>query len=263
MQWNDVVAQQLQAVKPTEINAALAARLLGMMDLTSLNETDTEASIAQLLESAQSPAGHVAAVCIYPAFVRLAATSLAASSVQVATVVNFPEGDDSLENVLVAIGRAIADGAQEIDVVFPYSRFLAGEQQYAHQFVVACKAACGAEAILKVILETGALVEPAIIADAAFIALQGGADFIKTSTGKISQGATPEAVAVMLLVIRHMLSQENHRMGIKISGGVRTVAQAAQYLELAEHIMGPGWAQPDTFRIGASKLLDEIKIYLE
>ncbi|MEQ1790288.1 MAG: hypothetical protein ABL857_07585, partial [Rickettsiales bacterium] len=150
------------------------------------------------------------------------------------------------------------DGAQEIDVVFPYSRYLAGETQYAHTFVSSCKAACGDAMTLKVILETGALNDIAIIADACFETLAAGADFVKTSTGKIAEGATLEAAATLLLVIRHMLPQLKHNVGLKISGGIRELQQAAQYIELADRIMGREWVTPDTFRIGASKLVDEI-----
>lgn len=258
MQWTEAVQEQLRTLTPVTPNAVLAQRVINLVDLTSLNGTDTESSIAAFCAKANTPLGHVAAVCIYPQFVRQMAAEFAATSIKTVTVVNFPDGDDSLETVLIQIGRAIQDGAQEIDVVFPYTRFLAGERQYAHQFVASCKAACGTDALLKVILETGALVDPAIIAEAAYESLTAGADFIKTSTGKTAQGATLEAAATILLVIKHVMPQLKRRMGIKISGGVRDLAQAAQYLELADHIMGREWTTPATFRIGASKLVDEI-----
>lgn len=258
MQWTEAVQEQLRTLAPVTLNAALAQRVIGLVDLTSLNDTDTESSIATFCAKANTPLGHVAAICVYPQFVRQVAAEFGVTPIKTATVVNFPDGDDSLETVLIQIGRAIQDGAQEIDVVFPYTRFLAGERQYAHQFIASCKAACGTDALLKVILETGALVDPAIIAEAAYESLTAGADFIKTSTGKTAQGATLEAAATMLLVIKHVMPQLKRRMGIKIAGGIRELAQAAQYLELADHIMGREWVTPATFRIGASKLVDEI-----
>ena len=138
---------------------------------------------------------------------------------------------------------------------------MAGERHYAQTFVSACKIACGDEVTLKVILETGVLGEITIIADAAYDALSAGADFIKTSTGKLTEGATLEAAATMLLVIQHITPQLKHHVGLKVSGGIRTLEQAAQYIELADAIMGRDWVKPSTFRIGASKLMDEIEAF--
>lgn len=258
MYWPEAVDEYIRALKPVTIDPILCQRILSVVDLTSLADTDTEESIAFLCEKAQTDCGAVAAVCVYPAFVRQVAAQLAGSSIKVATVVNFPEGTASIESVLVEISRALQDGAQEIDVVFPYLRYLAGEQQYTQSFISACKAACGQDVTLKVILETGALIDPAIIADASVNALTAGADFIKTSTGKIPEGATLEAAAVMLLVIRHVMPQLKRNIGIKISGGVRDIQQAAQYMELADVIMGREWVTAENFRIGASQLVDKL-----
>jgi len=229
-----------------------------LLDYTSLNDDDTDASVAAFFEKAQTPFGYVAAVCVYPRFVSLAATQFADLPVKVATVANFPEGADKLESVLIEIGRALENGAQEIDVVFPYTRYLAGERKYAHTFVEACKDVCGDDVLLKVILETGALGETTIIADACYDVLAAGADFVKTSTGKIATGATLEAAATMLLVIRHIQPQLKHTVGFKAAGGIRSLEQAAQYIELADQIMGRDWVTADTFRIGASKLVDTL-----
>lgn len=258
MYWPEAVQEHIQTLKTISINTALRQRLLSLVDLTSLNANDTEESIALLCDKAQTPLGHVAAVCVYPRFVRQVATQFAGTPIQTATVVNFPEGTSSLETVLVEIGRALQDGAQEIDVVFPYLRYLAGEQQYTQSFISACKVACGSSVSLKVILETGALLDPAIIADASVNALTAGADFIKTSTGKIAEGATLEAAAVMLLVIHHVMPQLKRNIGLKISGGIRDIEQAAQYVELADAIMGREWVSADNFRIGASQLVDKL-----
>lgn len=258
MQWSEAIKSYINALQPVEVYPALIERILSLLDYTSLNDNDSLASLATFLERAKASPTPVAAVCVLPPFVRVAATAMANSSVQVATVANFPDGSMPLEEVLVEIGQEIEDGAQEVDVVFPYDRYLAGEEQYAHQFVVACKAACGEKALLKVILETGALNDPAIIADASYEALTAGADFIKTSTGKRPEGATFEAAATMLLVLKHLGTQLKRPLGLKVSGGIRTIEQAAHYIELADKIMGRAWVTPETFRIGASKLFDEL-----
>ncbi len=258
MQWTEAVEEHIRALPPVVKDAALLRRLYSLIDLTSLNEKDSETDISLLCTKARSALGHVAALCVYPQFVPMVASSFSGTPVKTATVVNFPEGSSSLEAVLAEISESLQAGAQEIDVVFPYDRYLAGEQQYAHQFVSICKAACGDDVTLKVILETGALIDSAIIADASYTALAAGADFIKTSTGKITEGATLEAAATMLLVIKHTEPQVKHRLGFKAAGGIRTIEQAAQYVELADRIMGKDWVTPATFRIGASKLVDEI-----
>jgi len=258
MQWSEAIKEHVETLKPIHINTAVINRLMSLIDLTSLNETDTEESIALFLGKAINPFGHVAAVCVGPAFVRLAVAQYGNSPIQIGTVANFPEGAAALETVLIEIGRALQDGAQEVDVVFPYQRYLAGERQYAQTFVESCKAVCGNQVILKVILETGALGDPAIIADASYDAIAAGADFIKTSTGKISEGATFTAAATILLVIKHVYNQFNRQVGFKVAGGIREVQQAAQYVALAEQILGRDWVQPASFRIGSSKLVDEL-----
>src|SRR3990167_1529185 len=186
MQWSDAIEEHVRLLKPVEQNMALLRRIYSLIDLTSLNENDTEASIAALCGKAQSALGSVAAICVYPQFVPLAAANFARTKVKTATVANFPEGTGSLEAVLSEISLCLQAGAQEIDVVFPYLRYLAGEQQYAHQFVSVCKAACGDDVILKMILETGALIDPTIIADASYEALAAGADFIDRKSTRLN-----------------------------------------------------------------------------
>lgn len=258
MKWSDAINQHVGALRPVTIDQMLKMRLVKLLDLTTLNDTDTEASVATFCEKAETVYGHVAAVCVYPTFVRLVADQFSGSTIKTATVVNFPEGADHLDDVVLQIGHVLQEGAQEVDLVFPYHRYLAGEQQYVQTFISTCKVACGEDVLLKVILETGALSDPAIIADAAYDVLSAGADFVKTSTGKIAEGATLEAVATLLMVIKHITPQVKRQVGCKVSGGIRSLQQAAQYLQLADRIMGPDWVMPDTFRIGASKLIDEI-----
>lgn len=262
MQWSNVIKDEIAKLKPIRIDQTLPQRLISLIDLTSLNESDTENDIAKLFEKARTSFGSVACVCVYPKFAALAATEFAHTNIKTATIANFPQGETALDEVLIEIADALEAGAQEIDVVFPYSRYLAGEKQYAHQFISACKAACGDDVLLKVILETGVLHDPAIIADAAYDALTSGADFIKTSTGKVAEGATLEAAAVMLLVIKHAQAQLKRPLGLKVSGGIREMEQAAQYVALADTIMGCDWVKREHFRIGASKLVDAMIKYM-
>jgi deoxyribose-phosphate aldolase len=263
MQWIESVNEYINALKPITLRADIVHRLVNLIDLTRLDENDSEANIAAFCQKAMLPIGNVAAICVYPQYLRLVADNFASTDIKAATVINFPQGDASLEATLIEINQAIDDGADEIDLVFPYKRFLAGDREYAQQFVATCKAACGKDITLKVILETGALNDPAVIADAASDALLAGADFIKTSTGKIAEGATPEAVATILLVIKQLSKTIARKMGVKVSGGVRTLEQAVRYVELAEAIMGRNWVTPQTFRIGASKLVEEIERFNE
>lgn len=258
MQWSDAVREYVDTLSPIESGEALHRRLYSLSDLTSLNESDTEASIASFCEKAQSSLGHVAGVCVYPRFIRQVAAQFAGSPIKAVTVANFPQGVKTLETVLVQIGSALQDGAEEVDVVLPYERYLAGERKYTQNFVTTCKAACGEKVRLKVILETSALGDPAIIADAAYDALAAGADFIKTSTGKTGQGATLDAAATILLVIKHALPQLDRPAGLKVAGGIRDIEQAAHYVELADRIMGREWVTPANFRIGNSQLVDKL-----
>ncbi len=227
------------------------SEILPLLDLTSLNEFDTEQSIAELCQKALTSSGMVAAVCIFPRFVKFAKKQLASVPIKIATVVNFPHGTDSLETVQTIIRTAIIDGADEIDVVFPYLDYLNGDQVKPFEFVRACKKTVGEKIILKVILETGALIDPLVIADVSHNVCLAGADFLKTSTGKISVGATLDAARIMLEAIKKF----PRAIGVKVSGGIRTPEQAKQYIELAKQIMGEPWVTPAHFRIGTSRLI--------
>lgn len=237
-------------------NEELAKKVLSLIDLTSLNNDDTPEIIDCLCKKAVNSFGHVAAVCVYPKFVAQAKKLLNNSPVKIATVTNFPTGGQPLEDVLAQTKTALMDGADEIDMVIPYQAYLAGEQQVVKNYITASKKVCGTKA-LKVILETGALADSRVIAEVSRIAILAGADFLKTSTGKISIGATLEAAQVMLEAIK----ESGKPVGFKASGGVKTVKQAADYLYLAEEIMGEKWVSSNTMRFGASSLLDDILIY--
>ncbi len=232
----------------------VARRALPLVDLTNLNDADDEASTAALCARAITPRGPVAAVCLWPRFVRQAKKALADTKVRIATVVNFPTGSEPRPEVLAAVRRALGDGADEIDIVFPYVEWLRGEKVKAATMVAATKAICGPRIPVKVILESGHFTDMAKLAGACAEVIDAGADMLKTSTGKIATGATPEAARVLLEASR----KANREVGVKISGGVRTVADARTYLSLADSIRGASWVRPETFRFGASGLLDAL-----
>jgi len=239
------------------MNLELAAKIISLMDLTSLDQNDTADKIRTLCEHGVTPYGAVAAVCVYPEFVETASSTLAGTKVSVATVANFPYGNDELPEVINSINQAIEQGADEIDVVIPVQQYLQGDRTSTQNLIKACKEACQGT-LLKIILETGVLQKPELIAMASRDALEAGADFLKTSTGKVSIGATLEAAEVMLREIQQHFQLTGKLVGFKASGGVKTVEQACEYLELAKHIMGPEYLTAKHFRFGASSLLQNV-----
>ena len=234
------------------------ARLaLSLMDLTSLNEDDTPAVINQLCAQASTPEGSPAAVCIHPAFISTARKALAQAGLQhvkVATVTNFPHGSADIGLAVSETKAAVAEGAHEVDVVFPYRALMSGDATVGHELVAQCKQACGDAVLLKVIIESGELKTDTLIKQASEIAIAAGADFIKTSTGKVPVNATPEAAKIMLQAIK----DSGKDVGFKAAGGVRNAEDAAHYLELARSIMGNDWVNADHFRFGASSLLGNL-----
>jgi deoxyribose-phosphate aldolase len=239
----------------------IAQRLLPLIDLTSLNDGDDAAVIERLCARARTQAGNVAAVCIHAPHIPVAKRALAGADVPIATVTNFPAGSADVAAATEETAAAVSLGADEVDVVFPYKALIDGDRDVGLQLVKASKAACGGKALLKVILETGQLKTPQLIRAASEIAIAGGADFIKTSTGKTQPGATLEAAEVMLSAISTARG-ERRWVGFKASGGVRTVSEAQAYLALADRILGDGFASAATFRVGASALLDDVLICL-
>lgn len=240
------------------VQATTARRALVCLDLTNLEDDCNEAAVDALCRRAQTRHGSVAAVCVWPRFVAQAKAALARTGIRVATVVNFPTGEEPLDAVAAAVRTALADGVDEIDLVVPWRRHAAGETEAVSTCVRAVKAVCG-PATLKAILETGELADPAFIATAAEAALEGGADFLKTSTGKLPQGATPEAAELLLEAI----GRSGRSPGLKVSGGVRSVADAGVYISICDRVMGASWAGPKHFRIGASGLLGAVLSTLE
>ena len=239
------------------------------MDLTTLEGKDSEGRIRSLCAKAIRPAPHlpdvpsVAAVCVYPSLVATAKEALRGSTVKVASVAtSFPSGLSSLEVKLADTQSAIAAGADEIDMVIDRGAFLSGHEREVFDEIVAVKALCGT-VHLKVILETGELGSYDNVRRASDLALEAGADVIKTSTGKVGTNATFPVAVTMCEAIRDYSRRTGRRAGLKVAGGVRTSKQALTYLVIIKETLGDGWLTPDLFRIGASSLLDDLLMQYE
>ena len=232
------------------------------LDLTSLDGSETAEQVLDLCDRALRPdpddptVPSVAAVVLYPELVAVAAGRLRGSTVAVASVAGFPSAESPLETRLAEIRRALDDGAEEIDVVMNRPLFLADQADAAEEIRRAREAA--GRAILKVILETGELGTAERIRQAALLAMAAGADFVKSSTGKVGEGVSPDAALAMMEAARDFHRDNGRPVGIKVSGGVRTAEQAMGYLRLAEDTLGQEWLTPDRLRIGASGVLDEL-----
>lgn len=227
--------------------------LISCLDLTSLGEHDTEFQIEDLCRRAVTPYGNVAAVCIWPKFVKTAKKTLKDTGIPVATVVNFPHGSSDINKTKSEIATALKNGADEIDAVFPYHDFLDGNYDVCERFLEEIRTACG-DKKLKIILETGEIKKSLRIAEATRMCLKHGADFIKTSTGKSEISATPEAANIILETIASSI----RKAGFKASGSIKTIDDAKKYLILAQTIMSSKWVTPENFRIGASSLLTNL-----
>jgi len=225
---------------------------IALLDLTSLEDDDTPERIRDLCARAVTPRGPVAAVCVLPAFVGVAKKALAGTGVKVAAVANFPDGDDDPFGAADEAQFEVDAGADEVEVVVPWRAAVDGDLEAVGTLVAACAAAVPPGG-LKAILETGSHPSAELTREIADQALANGAGWLKTSTGKVGPGATPEAARILLEAVRDFGSG-----GVKVSGGVRTAEQAREYLALAEEVMGAGWIGPDTFRLGASALLDDL-----
>lgn len=231
------------------VTSAQAKALIATLDLTDLSDAMTEADAERLCNLARGPAGDVAAVCLWPRFVRAAKTRLKGSGIPVATVINFPHGRDEVGRAVADTERALGDGADEIDLVMPHEALTAGDRQAVVTLLETVRAVVPTGHPLKVILESGAL-DAATLRLACDLALDHGADFLKTSTGKSATGATPEAADVMLEAI----AAHGNRAGFKASGGIRQPEASLAYYEQATRWMG-GPPDAQRFRIGASGLL--------
>jgi deoxyribose-phosphate aldolase len=248
----------------TTAKAAAIDLAIRMIDLTTLEGADTPGKVRALSAKALRPdpadpsCPAVAAICVYPAMVPVAAAVLAGSGVHLASVATaFPSGQAPLEVKLADTRDAVAGGADEIDMVISRGAFLAGDYTRVFDEIVAVKQACGA-ARLKVILETGELATYDNVRRASWLAMLAGADFIKTSTGKVPVAATLPVTLVMLEAVRDFRERSGRQVGVKPAGGIRTTKDAIKYLVLVNETVGDDWLDPDWFRFGASSLLNDL-----
>lgn len=235
-----------------------------MVDLTTLEGADTPGKVRAMCAKARQPdpsdlsVPPVAAVCVYPDLVKVAKEAVAGSGVAVASVATaFPSGRASLAVKLADVQDAVSAGADEVDMVIDRGAFLAGRYGQVYAEIRAVRDACG-PAHLKVILETAELATLDNVARASWLAMMAGADFIKTSTGKVAPAATPPTALVMLAAVRDFEQASGRRVGVKVAGGIRTAKDAIRYLVLVNEIAGPAWLTPQFFRIGASTLLNDL-----
>jgi deoxyribose-phosphate aldolase len=256
----DLATRSIKAdAKAWAIDTAIA-----MTDLTTLEGQDTPGRVRSLCAKARRPepgdpsVPPVAAVCVYPDLVATAVAALEGTGIGVASVATaFPSGRSSLEVKLLDTRQAVADGATEIDMVIDRGAFLSGRYVQVLDEVQQVKAACG-DAHLKVILETGELATLDNVRRASWLAMAGGADFIKTSTGKVAPASTTAVTLVMLQAVRDYARLTGHAIGVKSAGGIRTTKDAVRYLVLVHEVAGAAWLTPDRFRFGASSLLDDL-----
>jgi deoxyribose-phosphate aldolase len=237
---------------------------ISMLDLTTLEGADTPGKVRQLAAKAVTPSPaypevpSCAAVCVYPTMVPVARDAVAGTGVQVASVATgFPAGQTPLETRLEEVRLAVADGADEIDMVISRDAYLRGDDAQVASEIGQIKDACG-DAHLKVILETVELGSYDHIRHASMLAMDAGADFIKTSTGKAAEGATPGVILVMLEAIRDYVGRTGRVVGMKPAGGVSTAKSALAVLVLVKETLGDEWLTPDRLRIGASSVLNDL-----
>ena len=235
-----------------------------MVDLTTLEGQDTPGKVRALSAKAMRPdpadptCPAVAAVCVYPDLVAVAKDQVGSSGVKVASVATgFPSGRTSLEVKVADTADAVAAGADEVDMVIDRGAFLSGQYGQVYDEIVAVKAATE-DAHLKVILETGELATYDNVRRASWLAMLAGADFIKTSTGKVQPAATMPVTLVMLEAVRDFRDQTGRMIGVKPAGGIRTAKDAIRYLVMVNEVAGPDWLDPDWFRFGASSLLNDL-----
>ena len=242
---------------------AVFSQLLSFVDLTSLNTDDTVEKIGEMVEKVNQfddqfdILPHPAGICVYPAFVPTVKDTLQEDVDIVSVAGDFPHSQTFIEVKIAEIAMAVMEGATEIDVVFPVGKFLSGNYDEIHSELSEMKQSCR-EAKMKVILETGLLKNAESIKKAALISMCAGADFVKTSTGKGYQGATPEAFYVMCQTVKEFNVKNGTKVGVKVAGGVSTTEDAVKYYTIVKQVLGKTWLTPDLFRIGASRLVNNL-----
>lgn len=242
---------------------------LSLIDLTTLNSTDTPSKVAGMIDKVNGfhkvyPSyPSVAAVCVYPNFAGQVRSQLKVDGVKIAVVAGvFPSSQSFPEVKIAECKMAVEKGADEVDIVLALSKFLDNDKDGAFEEIKSIKEAIG-DKHLKVILETGALKEHNLIAEASSLAIEAGADFIKTSTGKMEPAATPEAAYIMCGQIKEHFKKTGKRVGFKPAGGISTPGEAALYYAIVEDILGKDWLNPQLFRIGASRLANNLLTEIE
>jgi len=270
---NEVIEQEIAII---ENNLAqygtteVLKKLYGSIDLTTLNTDDTAARVEDMCKKVSEfhtyarfvGIPNVAAVCVFPNFVANAKKMLTARGTKIAAVAGgFPASQTFLEIKVAEIKKAVENGASEIDVVLPVGKFKSGDFDGVFEELRSMKQACG-KAHLKVILETGLLKEAADIHFASLIAMKAGADFVKTSTGKLTPAATPFATYVMAMAVKEYFEKTGKMVGIKPAGGISVAQQAVVYYAIMDTVLGAAWLNPSYFRIGASKLANNILSHL-
>ena len=256
--------EKINGKLPSKGDKELLSRIFGLIDLTSLSERDNVQNISSLCEKVNMlgdtypsvPA--VAALCVYPELVSVVKEKLENPLVSIASVGGGFPGSQTFTNIKVMeIEQAVEQGAEEIDMVLPVGKFLMEDLEYVEYEIQIIKQRLG-PVHLKVILETGSLKDLSLIRKASLLAIGAGADFIKTSTGKIVPGATPEAVIVMCMAIKDYYNRTGRRIGIKPAGGISDTPIAMLYYSIVEEILGEDWLNSERFRIGASSLANRI-----
>ncbi|WP_321978745.1 deoxyribose-phosphate aldolase [Prevotella sp.] len=262
----NIIAEKVSANDTIDVKKFL----FGSIELTTLKTTDSDTSVLAFTERLndfdnQYPdMPHVATVCVYPCFANTVAESLEVDGVEIACVSgSFPSSQARIEVKIAETSLAVADGATEIDIVMPVGKFLSGDYEGVCDDIAELKAACGETVPMKVILETGALKTATNIKKAALLAMYAGADYIKTSTGKLQPAATPEAAYVMCQAIKEYYDETGIQIGFKPAGGINSVMDAIIYYTIVKEVLGEKWLTNKWFRLGTSRLanmlLSEIK----
>lgn len=259
----------LKAAAAANCNTEVYKLCLSAVDLTTLSCEDSAESVTAMARRAAEfyidypTLANVASVCVYPPFVENVGLAIDGTPMRITSVAGgFPASQTFLEVKMLEVAMAIENGADEVDIVLNVGKMLSGNyDEAANEVEVLREESEGAT--LKVILETGALHSPELIYNASLLAMAAGADFVKTSTGKITEGATPEAAVVMCLAIAEYHRKTGRRIGFKAAGGVRTAADAALYYTIVKELLSEEWLTPELFRIGASSLANELLSAIE
>ncbi len=258
-----VAAARKDAVK--NCNADVYRTCFSLIDLTTLNETDSIRSVENFVGKAVRMQQHypsipnVASICVFPSFVDVVGLGVEGSDIAVTSVAaGFPASQTFIEVKMLEVAMAVENGADEIDVVINVGEMIQEEYDQMANEIEMLRHEAGEETVFKVIVESGALKTPELIRRASLLSMFAGADFVKTSTGKISVAATPEAAVVMCQAIKDYYQQTGRRVGFKAAGGIRTAEDAALYYTIVKNILGPDWLTPKLFRIGASSVANSL-----